>query len=84
MNKHNLICRECLAVFQFTARERAFYAQNQWDAPIRCPTCRKANKMRKQGKFYGIESTMRCSYPIKKRTHPKTEQYPPHVVGGFR
>lgn len=37
-------CVDCGREFAVTAREKAFFEENGWDLPIRCPECRKRNK----------------------------------------
>jgi CxxC-x17-CxxC domain-containing protein len=45
----SLTCRDCNAEFVFTIGEQEFYAEKGFtNAPTRCPTCRRANKARRQ------------------------------------
>ena len=46
----NMTCRDCGTSFVFTAGEQEFYAEKGFtNEPSRCPTCRRANKARRQG-----------------------------------
>ncbi|MFW6075904.1 MAG: zinc-ribbon domain containing protein [Chloroflexota bacterium] len=45
----SLTCRDCGDTFVFTAGEQEFYAEKGFtNEPTRCPTCRRANKARRQ------------------------------------
>ena len=37
-------CQDCYNKFIFTVRQQEKYAENGWDAPIRCPSCRARKK----------------------------------------
>ena len=53
----SLTCRDCGAAFVFTAGEQEFYAEKGFtNQPSRCPTCRRANKARRQGSDGGFDS----------------------------
>jgi CxxC-x17-CxxC domain-containing protein len=45
----SLTCRDCNAEFVFTIGEQEFYAEKGFtNQPTRCPSCRRANKARRQ------------------------------------
>jgi CxxC-x17-CxxC domain-containing protein len=45
-----LSCRECGALFVFTAREQEFYQAKGFEhAPTRCPDCRSSRKGARRG-----------------------------------
>jgi CxxC-x17-CxxC domain-containing protein len=45
-----ITCRDCNSEFVFTIGEQEFYAEKGFtNEPSRCPTCRRANKARRQG-----------------------------------
>jgi hypothetical protein len=44
-----LNCRDCPAEFVFTAREQAFYAENNYTPPRGCKPCRDARKAQRNG-----------------------------------
>lgn len=49
MNQEKYIkCRDCGREFVFTTGEQKFYAERQFDNPVRCPECRKAKKARER------------------------------------
>ncbi len=52
MQDKTIKCRDCGDTFVFTVNEQEFYKEKGFDNdPVRCPDCRKANKMKKnQGK----------------------------------
>ena len=43
-----LVCLECKQLFHFTASEQAFYAEQGYGQPRRCPTCRAERHQRRQ------------------------------------
>jgi CxxC-x17-CxxC domain-containing protein len=52
----SLTCRDCGTSFEFTIGEQEFYAEKGFtNEPSRCPSCRRANKARRQsdGGGYG-------------------------------
>lgn len=51
--KH-LKCRDCGSIFDFTEGEQIFFEEHGWEAPPRCPTCRKARKLQ-QGQQHVIQ-----------------------------
>ena len=51
-----LTCRDCGTAFVFTVGEQEFYAEKGFtNEPSRCPSCRRANKARRQGN--GMDSS---------------------------
>jgi CxxC-x17-CxxC domain-containing protein len=45
----SITCRDCNSQFVFTIGEQEFYAEKGFtNEPSRCPTCRRANKARRQ------------------------------------
>lgn len=67
-----LTCRDCGKPFTWTASEQEFYQQKGFqNAPVRCPECRSAKKMRmkdQRGDRPSHEIT--CSQCGKKDTVP--------------
>lgn len=45
-----IVCKDCGKEFDFTEREQEFYAQNEWNQPIRCPECRQIAKKRREAR----------------------------------
>lgn len=39
-----MICKDCGKSFTFSARDQQFYAEREFQAPLRCKTCREARK----------------------------------------
>lgn len=39
-----LLCRDCYKQFTFSVQDQIFYSSKRWDAPCRCPACRKKRK----------------------------------------
>jgi CxxC-x17-CxxC domain-containing protein len=53
----SLTCRDCGTIFVFTIGEQEFYAEKGFtNEPSRCPTCRRANKARRQGGSSSMDS----------------------------
>lgn len=52
LSNKTITCRDCGATFEFTVSEQEFYKEKGFEnEPVRCPQCRKANKIKKnQGK----------------------------------
>ena len=49
-----LTCRDCSAEFVFTIGEQEFFAEKGFtNQPTRCPSCRRANKARRQSEDGG-------------------------------
>ena len=44
-----LTCRDCGQGFTFTAGEQDFYASRGFSEPSRCPDCRAARKLQREG-----------------------------------
>lgn len=44
MSDRTLTCRDCGQQFTFTAGEQAFYQEQGFSEPRRCPACRQARK----------------------------------------
>lgn len=48
MEDITIVCKDCGKEFVFTIGEQEFYKEKGFDnQPVRCPECRRANKMRK-------------------------------------
>ena len=45
---NELICFECQQPFVFMARGQAFYAEQGYPPPKRCPSCRAERRQRRQ------------------------------------
>ncbi len=43
-----ITCRDCGQAFNFTVREQEFFAERGFGDPVRCLTCRRAHKAKRQ------------------------------------
>lgn len=77
-----ITCRDCGMVFEFTENQQKDYEQKGYRAPIRCKTCRKEMREKRQDPYWGIEEVMFNYVPTKRRRH--RVHYCPHTVLGFR
>lgn len=68
-----LRCRDCGSDFVFTAGEQGFYAEKGFtNQPTRCPSCRQANKARRDssmsygggGSYSGSPRAERQMFPV--------------------
>lgn len=67
-----LTCRDCGTSFVFTSGEQDFYAAKGFtNEPTRCPTCRAANKARRNGGSAGYASSGSSDY-----TRTERQMYP--------
>lgn len=48
MTDKTIECRDCGEEFVFTEGEQEFYAERDFNDPIRCPDCRRARKAQRQ------------------------------------
>ncbi len=48
MTDKTIQCRDCGDEFVFTEGEQEFYAERDFNDPIRCPDCRRARKAQRQ------------------------------------
>ncbi len=67
-----LTCRDCGTQFVFTASEQDFYAQKGFtNEPSRCPSCRAANKARRNANGGGSSYSSSGGYG-----RPERQMYP--------
>ena len=52
-----LICIECQLPFTFRAKEQAFFAEQGFAAPKRCPVCRAERRQRRQEQYERSEGS---------------------------
>lgn len=49
MEDKEIVCKDCGKTFVWTVGEQEFYAsKGLTHAPVRCPECRRANKLKRQ------------------------------------
>ncbi len=61
----SLTCRDCSSEFVFTIGEQEFFAEKGFtNQPSRCPSCRRANKARRQSDDGGFGAAPRQDRPM--------------------
>ena len=75
-----LLCRDCYKQFTFSVQDQIFYSSKRWDAPCRCPACRKIKKGRKYDPYEGWQTTM--GSPCHARRGHRRVHYSGIIVAG--
>ena len=82
MEEEILFCRDCHKLFVFSVEEQHYFAGKRWNAPCRCPACRKAKKERDRDPYEGWQSTIE-SFRCAKRGHKRVHYSGPIIAGGL-
>ena len=82
MEERLLYCYDCRTRFVFTIDEQKLFQKKGWEAPCRCPACRRAKRERNKDPYYGWQNTMGGPIPAK-RGHRRVHYSGLIIAGGL-